>query len=62
MNDTATEEEEAKKSQPLPMGVENREMQENQEMPETVQSMTAASQQPATGKTKTASASKYARL
>ena len=57
MNDTATEEEEAKKSQPLPMGVENREMQENQEMPETVQSMTAASQQPATGKTKTASAS-----
>ena len=34
-----------------------REMQEKQEMPETVQSMTATSQQPATGKTKTASAS-----
>ena len=57
MNDTAAEEEEAKKSQPLPMGVENQEIQENQEMPETVQSMSAASQQPATGKIKTASAS-----
>ena len=57
MNDTVAEEEEAKKSQPLPLGVENQEIQENQEMPETVQSMSAASQQPATGKIKTASAS-----